>query len=297
MDLLISPKLVSSYINNASKIGKTEEEKLTMLLFENSNNKFIVNKKILTHYENEFSSESSELDKYRLEFVKIIQDRIINKSSDKDDLIEILEETHDKYINEKTDSETYLNLATDATCGLNNRFTGLLNNVVNKKSKDYLYYNLAAHNPNAITYRFYDFANDREVEKLFNCLFDLKTENHNYVDIFDRNINLTHTFYSKIRRSVSRINYYTLAKRDIVLRSDDFRTINAHFNSVFVFRGKADYLHERRVMFNTIIIECDDDFGNISIGRPTWKIDISVCRIIKMNMDSKKKYFPRDYTR
>jgi hypothetical protein len=297
MDILLTPQLVSTYINNYSKINKTEEDKLINLIFENKNNNYILNKKLIEKYELEFKPQSNELDRFQTELVMILDSRTINKASTKDVLIEILQETHDVYIREKTSHETYLNLSIDEANSLKNDYSGILDKISNVNSKDYTFYFLAAYNPICLTKWHYDFNDDNQIKTFLENIYKLRTLNE--INIFDKNINLTHNYYNFFKNKRIKFNYYTLKHRNfsIVDRIDQYRTIKKFFDScaLNVFRAPNKIIHERRLMFNNIIITFDNDPANVCVNEPNWKIDIYVCNNIKSQMDNKRKnMFDRD---
>lgn len=299
MDLLVTPKIVYNYILNLNKINKTNEEKIINLIFENNNNKFLLNKKLLEFYESEFIPDSYEYIKFQDEMVNLLYTRGINKGANEEDLVNLLEKTEKKYINEKSCQEVYLNLSECAENSLNNDFSAILTNYSNSKTKDYTFYYLAAYNPISLTKRHYDFSDEKEIKSFLDSIFKLRTSNE--LLIFDKNINLSHPYYNILKNKSLRINYYTLKHRnfDIVERKNQYHTLKSFFNncSMFVFRAPNRIIHERRLIFNNIIIEFDNDPANLLINEPNWKIDIFVCNNIKNQMEIKgRNLFARDYT-
>lgn len=293
MNLLLSPKIVSYYLNSAKKIGKTEKEIIILSIFENKNNKFILNKSLLNQYENEFKEDSQELEVFRTQFAYLINERAINIGSDKNDLVQILEDTHSKYLSGKNDFETYAQLSIDKEDSLKNKFSGILSEIDNIIGKDYLYFNLAAYNPRAVTFRNYNFTNNEDIKNVFSNLYNLKTKP--FVDIFDRNINLSHIYYDVIKSDANvQVNYYTKNLHNIRFVLDDNLILKSKFNRIKIFRSASNDLHERRLMFNTIIVEVDNDLQNVTFDNNTWKIDIYLCSIIKSQIDRKKRLFKID---
>lgn len=297
MDLLITPKLVHSYIMNLNKINKNDEEKLVNLIFENNNNKFILNKKLLDFFEAEFQTDSYEFVKFQDEMVNLLYSKGINKGTDELLLEKVLEETEKKYLNEKTCFEVYMNLSENEDNSLNNNYSAILNKISNPIGKDFTFFYLAAYNPISLTKRHYDFSNEAEIKTFLECLYKLKTTN--YLSFYDRNINLTHNYYDFFKNKGLRINYFTLKHRnfDIVERKNQYQTLKSFFNScsMHVFRAPLKIIHERRLMFNNVIIEFDNDPANILVNEPTWKIDVFVCNDIRNQMFIKgRDLFVRD---
>lgn len=299
MDLLVTPNLVSNYIMNLNKINKNGEEKIINLIFENSNNKFIINKKLLECFEAEFQADSYEFVKFQDEMVNLLSSKGINKGTKEVDIKKILEETEKKYLKEKNCNEVYLNLSESDDISLKNKFSAILSEFSNPKSKDYTFFYLAAYNPISLTKRHYDFADEAEIKSFLDSIYGLKTTNE--LSIFDRNINLTHNYYNFFKNKGLKINYYTLKHRsfNLVEKKDQYTTLIRFFNrcSMFVFRAPHKIIHERRLMFNNIIIEFDNDPANILVSEPNWKIDVYVCNTIKNQMEIKGgDLFRRDYT-
>ncbi|MFC0777163.1 hypothetical protein [Flavobacterium sp. HJSW_4] len=299
MDLLITPKLVSSYIKSLNKINKNDAEKIIHLFFDNENNNFIVNKKLLELYESEFSPDSYEFVKFQDEMVHLLNGRGINKGTQKINLDEVLQDSEKKYLAEKTCNEIYMNLSDNAANSLKNEFSAVLDNLSDKKSKDYTFFYLAAYNPISLTKRFYDFDTDDDIKLFLEDIYKLRTKNK--ITIFDKNINLTHRYYDFFKNKGLAFDYYTLKHRsfDIVERSNQYRILRDFFNrcAVYVYRAPVSNIHERRVMFNNLIIEFDNDPANILVSEPNWKIDIFVCNTIKSEIDNKgRRLFQRDTT-
>ena len=297
MNLLLSPELISLYFSNFNKFVKTEEELILSSIFSNSNNKFILNKKLLEKYESEFLPDSNELDAFQNELVILLNNRSLNILATKDEVIDILQETNDNYLLYKSDKETYLNLSLTSLTSINNNFSAFLDNFNNSKSKDYLYFYLAAYNPIGLTKRYYEFESNSEIKEFLENIYSLRT--HNEINIFDRYINLSHPYYNVLKNKGLQIKYHTITKRDIVEKRDDYTKLNAFFSrcSMLVYRGQKNSLHERRIMFNNIIIEFDNDIANILVTEPTWKINVYVCNTILSQIETKKRrHFSRDLT-
>ncbi len=297
MDLLVTPQLISSYINNLNKINKTAEERIVNLLFENVNNKFILNKKLLEHFELEFDPSSNDFLKFQTEMVSLLDNKTISIASSEDILKEVLVDTEKKYLNKKSCHETYLNLSIDEVSSLKNNYSGILNKISDVNSKDYTFYFLAAYNPIGLTKWHYDFANNNQIKIFLENIYKLRTQNE--ICIFDKNINLTHNYYNFFKNKRLKFNYYTLKHRNFnkVERSDQYRTIKAFFDrcALNVFRAPNKIIHERRLMFNNIIIVFDNDPANLCVDEPNWYINIYVCDNIKFQMDNKRNnMFERD---
>lgn len=296
MDLLLSPQLFSLYINNLNKIVKSQEENLISLIFNNVNNQFILNRKLLDKYESEFAPQSNELDRFQNELVMLLDNKSINISSSKNSLLDILNETNDNYLQQKNDRETYVNLSVNAENSINNDFSAILDNYNNLLSRDHIYFYLAAYNPIGLTKRYYDFASNKEIKDFLENIYKIRT--HNEINIFDRNINLGHSYYNFFKNKRHQFKYFTIFKKDLIERSDDYRTLNSFFArcSMLIYRGAKINLHERRIMFNNIIIEFDNDIANILVTEPTWKLNIYVCNKIWSKIEQKKVAFTRDTT-
>lgn len=292
MDLLVTPKLVSSYINNRNKMNKTAEKLIVNLLFENTNNKFILNQKLLEYFELEFDPASNDYLDFQTEMVSLLDRKKISIPSSKVILKEVLEETEKNYFDIKSCNETYLNLSIDGVSSLRNNYSGILDNISNVNSKDYTYYFLAAYNPIGLTKWYYDFTSNNQIKLFLENIYKLRTSKIKDITIFDKNYNLTHNYYDFFKNKRLRLNYYTLKHYNIkfIDRSNRYRIIKDFFDqcALIVFTAPIKIIHERRIMFNNIIIDFDNDIANICVEEPNWKINIYVCNNIKSQMEIKK---------
>lgn len=297
MDLLISPYLVQKYINVSStgRLAKSQDDIILSSIFENKNNRFILNQKLLDFYEGLFAPNSNELDIFQQQFVELINERGISKASNKSSLKDVLLETQDNYLNEKNDLEIYMNLSVDDSDSCEGKFSGYFSKMSTERLRHFLYFNLAANNPNPLTYWYYDFNSNDEIKLFLNNIYELYTGGE--IDIFDAYLNIGHSYYDFFLHQANKINYYTafMPARKIVEKIDANRGLIDYFKKVFIFRAHhSTYLHERRIKFNNISIEINNDFANVLIAEPTWKIDVYVCNRIVGEINRKKQFFSRD---
>ena len=271
----MSPFLVQQYIYCSGQLFKSPEDKLLSQIFENKNNRFILNTKLVNQYESQFPAQSNELDIFQQQFAELINNRGISKSATKSILKDILVETEQNYLADKNDSEIYLNLSNDNNDSCEGTFSAYFTKAISEKLKDYLYFNLAAHNPNPLTYWHYEFKTDNEIKNFFHYIYSLFIGDE--IDIFDAYVNLTHPYYEPFLGKNHKINYYTayIPQKKIVEKINLNKELIAYFKRVFIFRAQhSKYIHERRIKFNNLTIEINNDPANLLIAEPTWKIDI-----------------------
>lgn len=283
-------------------MNKTTEERIVSLLFENENNKFILNQKLLNLFELEFDPSSNVFLNFQSEMLSLLDSKKISIPANKDILAEVLAETELNYLSAKSCHETYLNLSLDEISSLKNDYSGILDKISNVNSKDYTFYFLAAYNPIGLTKWHYDFTSNLQIKIFLENIYKLRTSKIKDIVIFDKNYNLTHNYYDFFKNKRLRFNYYTLKHYSIkyIDRSDRYRIIKDFFNqcALNVFIAPKTIIHERRIMFNNIIIDFDNDIANVCINEPTWKMNVYVCNNIKSKMDIKKRdMFEKDNTK
>ncbi|MBL7916181.1 MAG: hypothetical protein JNL49_14210 [Bacteroidia bacterium] len=123
---------------------------------------------------------------------------------------------------------------------------------------------------------FQDFKTETEIASFFNSVFSISKHN-NEIFIFDRETTETHL--SKIKGK--KIKYYTYLKGK---RSQYYTLIPDKRNLKKALGGKLRLyytcngrkIHERKIIFDNIIVTIDNSRKNVTIQEPTWEVFISV---------------------
>ncbi|WP_119791783.1 hypothetical protein [Flavobacterium anhuiense] len=286
MEILLTPQLVKIYINTRSKFQKTTEEQLISQVFETKTNHFVLNKALLDLFEQEFPENTSERDFFRDEFATFINNQSISISASGANLKLLLQSMEREYL-ALSRNQTYVNLSFNDIDSTQSKFSATLSNLNNQR--DYLFYDLAARGKTGLTFWQHNFQTNLEIQTFFNYLYDLRQGDN--VDIFDAFTNFGHSYHDKMINESARFNYYTKSIYNTVERNDNKDEIVAKYLRVTVRRARRSQIHERRIMFMDMIIEVSNDWQNLLIEEPTWKIDIFICEETCRKISSKKPLF------
>ena len=140
----------------------------------------------------------------------------------------------------------------------------------------------------------HDFDNNEKIEYFFKKVFSFQKIN-NEIFVFNREFDLR--FLSHFKNT--RINYYTLLKRDynqFDLESDSkdrstYKIIGGKLRCYYTFNRAI--IHERKVIIGNLIISPDNAFVNLNTNEPTWQITISNDPIISSKWKEKCNQFKR----
>tara|TARA_R110002072_G_scaffold182067_5_gene338251 strand:+ start:12557 stop:13405 length:849 start_codon:yes stop_codon:yes gene_type:complete len=120
---------------------------------------------------------------------------------------------------------------------------------------------------------FLDFSNNNEIKLFFENLYNIP-KTISYFNIFNRDLESTYLTALK----GFRINYYTLIrKKDIKYAANDKKEIIKILGrkTKIHFTSNPRIIHERKIIFENILITVDNAFENTIIEEPTWQIQIS----------------------
>lgn len=286
MEILLTPALVKIYITTRAKFQKTIEEQLISQIFETKYNSFILNKTLLDLFEAEFPEHTSERDFFRDEFAAFINNQSISVSASGANLQLLLQAMERQYFT-LARNQTYINLTFNNVDSTQSKFSAALSNLNNKR--DHTFYDLAARGKMGITVWHHDFRTNIEIETFFNYLYDLRQGVN--VDIYDAFTNFNHSYHDKMINEGAIFNYFTKEFRSIVEKNDNKREIITKYLNVAVRRARRSLIHERRIIFMDMIIEVSNDWQNLLVEEPTWKIDVFICQEICSRISLKKASF------
>jgi len=281
MDILLSSDVFKVYFSERAKFEKSEIEKDIVSIIENPNNKIILSKFMLNLIEK--SIEDNYLDTYHTIIEHITSTKSINISAnDKSDEHEALNEMYNNYKQKITSRNLFLCMSIGEILSLKTK-NSIIIDQLEKPNWDWILLKVACQNPKPVNIRYFEFPNNQNIQSLFDNLFNV-IENINYVMLYDKQQNLTHDYFKKLRTGVQ-IHYYTSINHKN--QKDVVKTIQKHFQKVKIFTAKPNFIHERRLILNHLIIECDDDFQNLSCERPTWMLSISHCKKTSLELSKK----------
>lgn len=292
MDILLSTEILVEYFDGLFQPKKTTDSLLITKIIENDSNSFIINKELIDEYEGLLKQQFGDnIDNIYPFLEEIISNHSINVRTDttvlSDNLYNNIEDT---YLADSSlmKSIVYSNVSISKDNSLENQYSCIINEI-SKPNIHWLISEMASGKNNSMSVRYFDFNSDTEINALFRNLFRLSNR-HTLAYIYDRQTNFTHKIFDEIK-DTHLIHYYTSFSR---FDRDKNQEIKSNFRRVKIFKSKNKNIHERRVIVKDLIIEADNDFWNIRVDEPTWKVDISICFQTSQELTQKNYLFRRD---
>lgn len=278
MDLLLHKDCFIEYINCLLKPNKDNNQNLLLGILNNQCNRVVINKTLQQLISDEIPGGHPLRNFYELFVAQLINDRgVVINSNNESELDEVLEEIDIYYadtlpLNRK--SGTYAKVSYNEFASLSNlNFASLQRS--QKPNSNWIICNLAYLCPNSLTLRYSDYNNINEVLSSLNVIYGLANKK-TFVNIFDRHQNLEHRLFDWFIGKC-RVEYLTMRTPIVVVNDFVLRLRNKFTRAHVYVANNNNNIHERRVLFEGLSIEFDDDFINIDPARPTWKIDITCC--------------------
>ena len=286
MDLLLTPSLFENYFISITNPNKTEFEKNLIALIQNPNNRFVLSADTIKFIETKITNSplSAFIEPF---FVNIIDSQAMKVNSNGSTLEdEILDSICTEY---KLSPQ---NLKKDIHVGISFRKklpvdTVINLSVINTSKRDWALFQTCCYHPRTLVLHYFDFKNNSEINEVISGFFSLAKPDSVYY-ILDRQCNLEHNMFNSFQYK-TKTHYYTTTNS--VSGNTDF--IKKKFKSVFLFCGKKEEIHERKVICQNLVLETDEDFWNIEVSRNTWKIDLTYCPKISNKLKSKVSKFKR----
>jgi hypothetical protein len=279
MDLAIDTALFIRYIEKSTN---TFFDKFCIdfeKIIVNNKNKFLLSEGLINHIEDKFVSKPKELFFFK-SLLQHLSNRGINIATSSDDVISELFNNH---VPKNLSILKFALLENDNVSITSNK---IVYSEILKYNFHWIYFNLVCYNPLPVILRYLDFKNDNEIKNFFDNVFLVNTVG--IVKVFDRYSNFGHKYFDSLNnRSVS---FYTLAKKsDELLKVTDIKKSFKRSN-IFITNRK-NVLHERRVQMGNLFLEVDDDFCNIIVTNPTWKIELTYCEETSKGFSLKEGQF------
>lgn len=285
MDLLVTSQLLIGFATNYSKYPKNTFEDSLHSLFTNKNNRFLISRRIVDHLENLVVGNQIAQTFLETFLAEIINNQSLNVPGGKHNAeLDILSEMNNNYIALPGSNrrDVYFNLSENDALSLNNQFS-IVYSKANFPNIHYIGWFLSSYNPNTISIRYYDVTTNQEIQDLFN--FALSVSSSSEIDLFDRYSNIGHSLFDEIKSKP--LNYHTSYKNGTE-ETTEIIILKANFPHIRIYKTRKYHTHERKIIIGNLVIEVDEDFGNIKIGKTTWKIDITYCSSISQKLRNKK---------
>jgi hypothetical protein len=273
MDVVITPTLYEDYFNSISRFPKSEFENDLNSLINNPLNRFVISRDYVDYLEKKNAGNP----KWEVMSVYLMQ--LINnpnsvlrihddKSTTEDAIIKSLDKN---YQSDKKISKKPVFVIFSKTNTIDKLYCVNITKV-KKPNTEWALLKLASYHPASVTLRYHDFSNDVQISNLVANLININIT-ISPIFIFDRQVNLEHRLFDSFKRS-NTIHYYMSSKK-----YDDYKaTLKKNFGTLKVYSAHTNDIHERKIVCNSLMIEADDDFSNITIQRTTWKLDLTYCQ-------------------
>lgn len=161
------------------------------------------------------------------------------------------------------------------------------------KNKEFLIFELLT--SNVISFHYYDFNSDLEIQNLIKKLFNLP-KRLSRILIYNRYSESNYFTFLKHKS----IHYFNAIVGTNNFRITEFTRIESDLKSSLgrnvVLKSTSDLtkIHERKVLFNHFILTFDHSFNSTIVSEPSWKIDIEIDRKVCLQEWNKKhKYFAK----
>lgn len=291
MDLLLSFDVYKAYLTSYSKYPKSEIEQSLQLLFNNEKNRFIISKYLV-----ELIKESLKNDPAASAFFEPFIAHLINNNSinvaakdlqnNKSAMMSM--ESGYNALNAQIKRDLYLKVSTNQTNSIGGDNCVIIEHI-SKPNIHWLLFNLICKHPSSVTIRYFDFKSNEEIKNLIDGI--LKATNLLKVDIYDRQVNLSHNYFDVFRSQVTTEYYTTFNKKNALDQIEKIKDLKSHFKKIRIHKGENKDIHERRLVIGYLILESDDDFWNLLYDRNTWKIDVIYCQNTVLSISKKKAKF------
>lgn len=285
MDLLLEPKLFEDYFNTILKVPRTELDNDLNALFNNVNNRFVISLDYINYLE-----ESNKDNPTAQIILETFLSNLINfqsyilpsiNSIVESEILDSLENGYNSEIPSKKKEIFLVILKTKSE----NKVYSVNLNAISKPNKNWILFKLSCYHPVSVTLRHFDFVNNNEINELFKNIFSI-SQSDSWISIFDKQANLTHSLFNSFNKK-SLVHYYT----SYGTFKESSVNIKANFTRLKIFTGDNKIIHERKICKSKLVCEADDDFWNLTVDRPTWKIDITYCHIVGEKIKEKSKKF------
>lgn len=267
MQVIIDHNILDALSSNSNYPLK---KKILSILY-NPNIKFIITNEYIDHLEKRVKDkeffqawlkELVDANKYK----NIGTKSISGKSTTIQDFIRI--------VNNQRESMLFTIAVGDSSELSEIKYSTLFIDKIVPKSRDWFLGELLCDNKLIFSYQ--DFKLDKEINELFDSIFNIPLY-LNEVTIFDRE--QSYRFYKKIKGKY--IFYYSFFKNsDVVERREALKMLQSELGGKLKLNwtNKTKLIHERKILFDGIIVTLDNSCNNITCDEPTWEITVSFSR-------------------
>lgn len=277
MDILLYSDFLAEYFSAISKPIKSSEDNIRYNIVQNPNNKIILSKHYLEYLETLFTPNHKNYNQFADLFLELIDGNKGVELPSSATSTNLLSEFTHLIINNS--STLLISISENLIAGLNG--VAAIKEII-KPNWHWQICQFAAYH--SISVAHHDFTNDVEIQNFFKNFINLPKSivDFYYFDRYSQNIN-KHTCFQEIYTKGIPVKVYTYGfnaarKRNLTLAelqavktasvTSFGATCSVHYTC------DKDLIHERRIMFNSLIIDTNEDFARVKKAVQTWKLDI-----------------------
>lgn len=255
-------------------LDNKEHQKQIRKILDNENSVFLYSKKFFSFIENELSEEY--IDEYQ---------RLVTKFNDSTTNVNIKSSESSKnfddeilHINSKTEAKVVVSIAYNQPSQTVQQQIPNIAVLSQQQKPNYhwLVINLAILHPNKITVREFSFKTNNLIKIFFDDIFSMP-KHISEIYIFDTQCNLKHDKFDCIAKKIN-VNYLTIfhsPNRYPTKNIENKKVIKEKFGGKHkMFTTHQNNAHGRRIIFENIVVTCDNDYWNLEVNASDWCIDV-----------------------
>jgi len=268
MEILFYKDVLLRYLSNSFE--NQQDKKNFYKILNNENSSFLFSKKFLKFIKSELDEEDEML--YQSLYTKLADDGYNIRSSETAETFE--EELFHIYSKSQTNIVAHLAYQKPTEEVLSKIPNMAIFSEIEKPNFHWLVAQLVIQHPHKVDLKCFDFQENIEVDLLFESIFQIP-KHIEKVCIFNTFCNLEHDKFRYLISEGIKVEYYTKCS-GARKRLERQESINQKFNhqTKTFFTKPKEKAHGRRIIFENIIISCDNDFQNLTVNAADWVIDV-----------------------
>ncbi|MES2679602.1 MAG: hypothetical protein V4635_06935 [Bacteroidota bacterium] len=162
---------------------------------------------------------------------------------------------------------------------------------IKKPNFHWLFSELAA--AHKLSLEYHEFSNNPQIEKFFEDIFKapIRIDKIYYIDRYVRNLT-KHRCFATLKGKNYNVEVLTYEIKSIPKNGNAIRYTPVELNAMkadsvttfgascrFFYTQSKTLIHERKVLFNNLIINSNEDFSKLKTHNQTWTIDITYSRV------------------
>jgi hypothetical protein len=145
---------------------------------------------------------------------------------------------------------------------------------------------------NQITLRHFNFDSNSAIKLFFKKLFNCSKTNHRII-LISRYNNFNCDLIEVLKNRFTQKTYWTTYKGNSDPSTNITYLKSQLGNSLFLYTGNNEQIHERKFILGNLIVEFDDDFNKITTDVDTWTCNCSIDKQLATNLRLKQNNLRR----